>query len=210
MADNYLEKRYDEVFGKKTVVKRVGQSLDQMLLRNRSVRGYDKSFVVSRQLLEQIVAVNSLIASARNQQVLRFRLLTHGDGAERMLPLVKMGAALPQLHLPLEGTEPDAFIIICSTVDENRMVDIDLGISVQSMLLKAVSLGLNGLIIGAFDRQAVRQQFHLPYDPLLVLAIGRSAETFRLVPAAPDDSKAYYRSDGVHCVPKLQLPDLLV
>ena len=219
MADNYLEKRFDEVFGKKTVVKRVGHTLDELLLKNRSTRGYHKDFVVRRELLEQIVSVNCKTPSARNQQVLRFKIVTKDSGAEKMLPLVKMGAALPELHLPFPGTEPEAFVIVCNTVPENKMVDIDLGISVQSMLLKAAEMGLNGLIIGAFDKRKVTEAFLLPYEPLLVVAIGKSAETIRLVAVQNEESAttdemrpplAYYRKDGVHCVPKLSLSDLLL
>lgn len=48
MADNYLENKFDEFFGNGTrkVVKRVGHSLDELLTKNRSTRGYDKKFVV--------------------------------------------------------------------------------------------------------------------------------------------------------------------
>ena len=134
MADNYLEKRYDEVFGKKTVRRRVGHTLDELLLKNRSTRGYNKSFVVRRELLEQIVAVNTKIGSGCNRQVLRFRLVTQGDEAAKVLENIKMGAALPELHLPFEGTEPEAFIIVCSTTEENKLVDIDLGMSLQTMI----------------------------------------------------------------------------
>ena len=55
MADNYLEKRYEEVFGTKKVTKRVGHTLDELLLRNRSTRGYHTPYVVRREELEQIV-----------------------------------------------------------------------------------------------------------------------------------------------------------
>ena len=118
MADNYLEKRYDAVFGKKTVTKRVGHTLDELLLKNRSTRGYNKSYVVSRNELQQIVAVNTKIGSGCNRQVLRFRLVTQGEEATKVLNNIKMGAALPELHLPFPGTEPEAFIIVCSTMEE--------------------------------------------------------------------------------------------
>ena len=76
MADNYLEKRYEEVFGSgHTKVKRVGHTLDELLLKNRSQRGYLKDYVVRREELERIVGVCSKIPSARNQQVLRFQLM---------------------------------------------------------------------------------------------------------------------------------------
>lgn len=89
------------------------------------------------------------------QQVLRFRPVL-ADEAPKVLPHIRLGGALPELHLPLPGTEPNAFIIICSTVAEDRYVDIDLGISAQSMLLQAVEIGLNGICIGAFDKEPIR------------------------------------------------------
>lgn len=212
MADGYLEKRYEEVFGKgakKTVVKHV--SLETLMEKNRSYRGYDTSFVVKREMLERIVAVNSKIASAKNQQVLRFKLVTKDAGAEHIVQNMKLGGLLPELHLPFPGTEPEAFIIICTTVPENKFVDIDLGIAAQSMLLKATEMGLNGIMIGAFNKAKVTEAFNLPYEPLLILAIGKGKETIRLQPIGPDDNKAYYRDEkGVQFVPKIKWEDLLL
>lgn len=211
MADNYLEKRYDEVFGTgKTRVKRVGHTLDELLTRNRSCRGYHKAFVVTEEMLRRVISVCNKLPSARNQQVLRYRLVVQGPEAAAVLRAVKMGGALPELHLPLPGTEPEAFVVVCSTVAETAMTDIDLGIAAQSILLKAVETGLNGLIIEAFDRTAIREALHLPLEPLMVIAIGKGAETFRLVPIKEADDHRYYRQEGIHCVPKLQIDDLLL
>ena len=212
MADNYLEKRYDEVFGggKKTVKKIGGPSLDSLLLRNRSHRGYNRDQVVTIQQLETIVGVNDKIPSGRNQQVLRFRLVTKDTGADKLLPLIKLGAALPELHLPFAGEEPEAFIVICTTVPESKFVDIDLGISLQSMLLKAVEMGLNGIAIGAFDKDAVRAALGLPLDPALIVAIGKGTDRIQLTHISADEPHAYYRKDGIHYVPKLSKKDLLI
>lgn len=211
MADGYLESRYEEVFGKgaaRTVVKHV--PIDKLLERNRSYRGYRPEVEVTREVLERIVAVNPLLPSACNQQVLRFKLVTRDSGADIVLRNIKMGAALPELHLPFPGTEPQAFILICSTVPESKLVDIDMGISAQSMLLKATELGYNGLMIGAFHRENLQTAFALPYPPLLVLAIGRGAEVIRRVEISEGDSHAYYRRDGIHYVPKVKLSDLIL
>ena len=213
MADNYLENRYDELFGsgrKKTVVKHVGQSLDTLLKKNRSYRGYDKNTKVSMEQLKKIVAVNTLLPSGRNQQALRFKLVTHDTGAEKVLANIKLGGALPELHLPFEGTEPEAFIIICSTVPENKILDIDLGISAQSMLLKAVEMGLNGIMIGAYNKENIKKEFDLPYEPVLIVAIGKGTENIRLVEINEDESHKYYRQDGVHFVPKVKLEQLIL
>ena len=55
MADNYLEKRYEEVFGKDAGRKRAPQrpSLDTLLLHNRSYRGFDRDYVVHPRQLER-------------------------------------------------------------------------------------------------------------------------------------------------------------
>lgn len=205
MADNYLEKRYEETLGNgKIRVKKIGHTVDELLTKNRSTRGYKKAYKVSRSELERIAGVCTRIPSARNQQVLRMRLVTHDSGADLVLPLIKMGAALPELHLPFPGTEPEAFIVVCSTVAENPMVDIDLGIAAQSMLLKAVEMGLNGLIIAAFNRAKLQEALSLPYPPLLVLAIGKGDEHIELKPIGESESHAYYREEGVHYVPKVR------
>ena len=209
MADNYLEKRYEETLGNgKIRVKKIGHTVDELLTKNRSTRGYKKAYKVSRSELERIAGVCTRIPSARNQQVLRMRLVTHDSGSDKVLPLIKMGAALPELPLPFPGTEPEAFIVVCSTVAENPMVDIDLGIAAQSMLLKAVEMGLNGLIIAAFNRAKLQEALSLPYPPLLVLAIGKGDEHIELKPIDESESHAYYREGGVHYVPKVRNLDI--
>ena len=212
MADGYLEKRYEEVFGKgakKTVVKHT--SIDTLFEKNRSYRGYKKDFEVKREMLERIVAVNTKIASAKNQQVLRFKLVTKETGADTIVQNMKLGGLLPELHLPFEGTEPEAFIIICSTIPENKFVDIDLGIAAQSMLLKATEMGLNGIMIGAFNKAKITEAFDLLYEPLLILAIGKGNETIKLQPVDEGEKLAYYRDEeGTQFVPKIHWKQLIL
>lgn len=211
MADNYLENKFDEMRSRaaRPTIRKT-HNLDTLLSRNRSYRGYDRTVVVGKSTLEKIVAVNTRIPSARNQQVLRFKLVTRDSGATDVLAHIKLGGALPELNLPFAGTEPEAFIIICSTIPENKLVDIDLGISAQSMLLKATDLGLNGIIIGAFNKTKIIEAFGLEHEPLLILAIGKGAENIRLTEIREQESHNYYRENGVHFVPKVALSDLLL
>ena len=210
MADNYLENRYNEVFGSKKTIKKVGQTLDSMLLKNRSTRGYDPDVIISEDVLKKIINVNTKVASARNQQVLRFKMVTKNT-ADIVLENIKLGGALPELHLPFAGTEPNAFIIICSTVKENKFIDMDLGISMQSMLLKAVEIGLNGIIIAAFNKDEISKAFNLKYEPLAVLAIGKSKEVIKLVNINPEDNHNYYRDENnIQYVPKIAVDNLII
>ena len=214
MADNYLEKKFEELREKRPVIKRNHLSLDTLLHRNRSYRGYDPSRTVTREELMKMVEVKmvevtTLVPSGKNLQALRYRLVTEEE-SDKVLPLIRMGAALPELHLPFPGTEPRAFLVVCSTVPENPVLDIDLGIAAQSLLLKAVEMGLNGLIIRAFDPGKLQEALGLPLTPLLVIAIGKGAENIYLKPVDAGESLTYYRKDGVHFVPKLKAEDLIL
>ena len=209
MADNYLGRKMEEYEAQKCASVRTRRvSLLSLLAKNRSTRGFDTSFKVRKDQLVSLVEAARLAPSARNQQVLRFRLVTEEE-AHLVVPYIRLGGALPELNLPLEGTEPNAFVVIC-TDKESRYVDMDLGIATQTMLLRAVEMGLNGVCIAAFDHEAVRETLNLPLSPQLIVAIGRSAEHIEVVDITEGDSTTYYRKNGTHYVPKLRTEDLIL
>ena len=208
MADNYLEKRMEDYRSQAPRAKKVA-TLNKLLRRNRSYRGYDTSFEVRADQLRRIIETATLCPSARNQQVLRFRPVLRNE-SDKVLKQIRLGGALPELHLPFPGTEPQAFIVICSTVEESKYVDIDLGIVAQTMLLQATELGLGGICIGAFDHAEIKEVLNLPYEPVLVIAIGRPSEHIELVECSEGDSLTYYRKDGIHYVPKIRVDDLII
>ena len=209
MADNYLGRKMEEYEAQKCASVRTRRvSLQSLLAKNRSTRGFDTSFKVRKDQLMSLVEAARLAPSARNQQVLRFRLVTEEE-ANLLLPHIRLGGALPELNLPLKGFEPNAFVVICSD-KEGRYVDMDMGIATQTMLLRAVEMGLNGVCIAAFDHKAVCEALQLSVSPQLILAIGRSAERIEVVDIAEGDSTTYYRKNGTHFVPKLRTEDLII
>lgn len=210
MADNYLEKRMEQhraVAG--AAAQKPKHTLYSLIEKNRSTRLFDTSFVVREDQLRRIVAVNSRVASARNRQSLRFRIVTAAE-AHSVLPLIGMGSALKDMQFPMAGREPRAFIVVCSTVEPCASTYIDLGISVQSMLLQAVEIGLNGVCIMSFDKEQLTAALSLPFEPLMVVAVGRSAETVKTVDIRAGEPCGYYRKGGVHYVPKIVPDDLII
>ena len=209
MADNYLGRKMEEYEAQKCASVRTRRvSLQSLLMKNRSTRGFDASFKVRHDQLVSLVEAARLAPSAMNQQVLRYRLVTEEE-ALLVLPHIRLGRALPELNLPLEGTEPNAFVVIC-TDKESRFIDMDMGIVTQTMLLRAVEMGLNGICIAAFDHEAVSKALNLPLAPQLILAIGRSAERIEVVDIAEGESTTYYRKNGTHFVPKLRTEDFII
>ena len=210
MADNYLENRMEDLKAAKSArVVRNNKSLDTLLKRNRSHRGYDPAVPLSQETLLQIASAATLVPSGMNAQSLRFRLVP-GVDAHLLHPHITLGAALPEEHLPHPGEEPQGYIVICSARKEDKVVDIDLGIAAQSMLLKAVDMGLNGIVILNFRADAVREALDLPLEPLAIIGLGKGLDRIFLLPAHQGDSLKYYRKDGVHYVPKLTVEDLLI
>ncbi len=210
MADDYLGRKMEEYMSRPAASRpRPTATLHKLLVRNRSHRNYDAGFTVRDDQLRRIIAVNSLIPSALNRQALRFRPVL-SDEAAKVTPLVRMGGALPEMHLPQEGCEPNAYIVICAAAEEDRYLDIDLGISAQSMLLQAVEVGLNGICIASFDKRAVMEALNLELEPLLILAIGRGIDDIELVNIGADGDRRYYRRNGKHFVPKVAADDLII
>ncbi len=177
--------------------------INTLLKRNRSHRGYDSSYKVTIEELERIIMVNTLTGCTKNQQILRFKPII-GKEAANFVQHIKLGAMLPELNLPAEGREPNAFIIVATKELENKWTYLDLGISLQSMMLKAVSMGLNGICIGSFNKKAAKDLLPDDYEPLIVVAIGKGIEKIELVPVQEGEPIAYYRKDGIHYVPKIQ------
>ncbi len=176
MADNYLEKREQEIREGRPRAVRPHPSLESLLKKNRSYRGYDASRPVSREDLLKLLEVTRWVGSGMNAQPLRYRLVC-GQDAAKVHPLVKLGAALPEEHLPHPGEEPSAYIVVCSTVPEGKVVDIDLGIAAQSILLKAVEAGLGGIFILNFllsalesRQRAFSSRTQSPETPLTITA----------------------------------------
>ena len=209
MADNYLERRQEELSQRRPLVKHNGVSLESLLKKNRSYRGFDQSRIVTESELKHIVQTTTLVASGMNKQRLRFHLVTKPD-AGKVLPHITLGAALPDEHLPHPGSEPEAFIVVCATEPENKVIDIDLGIAAQSMLLKATEMGLGGIFILNFRAEAIREALGLPLTPIAVIAIGKPAEKIFLVPVSESSDLNYYRKEGIHYVPKLQIENILI
>ena len=69
---------------------------------------------------------------------------------------------------------------------------------------------INGIVICAFNKAKITEHFDLPFEPLAILAIGKGSEEIKLVKTGKDASRAYYREDGVHYVPKVILQDIMI
>lgn len=190
--------------------------LKDLILANRSCRGFDRSRRVSRKELLEIVNHARIAGCAMNRQPLKYFISSEDAITNKITESVSFGGALKELNLPFEGTEPPAYIVIChdtSIVSDEPIFLNDVGIASMAMGLTATEMGLATCILGSFNADKVREELFLPefMEVKLILAIGKSMEKAEIREIDAGESTNYYRDEnGTHIVPKRKLEDIVI
>jgi len=187
--------------------------LQELLTANRTCRTFDESRKITREELISMVECARLTPSSMNLQPLSYRLVCESTELTKVQAHTKWGGALPELQLPPEGHRPTAFIVICQDTEKFGSADKflkDVGITALAIHLRAAEMGLAGCMIGAFSKEGVKNALNLPekVEPLLVIGLGKPDETRKIVPAK-DGATKYYRENGIHCVPKRDISEII-
>ncbi|MBR3195783.1 MAG: nitroreductase family protein [Clostridia bacterium] len=190
------------------------KELRELLLKNRSYRGYDENVTLTRKDLEELVELVRLSASAGNRQPLKYYLAWEKEAVEEILSITQFAPSL-RAGLPHEGKHPTAFIVICQDMQISANTSstfFEVGIAAQTILLGAAERGLGGLMIGLFNREKIIGIMGTPasVEPRLVIALGKPDEEIRLVDATADNLPFYRDESDVHYVPKRKLEDLIL
>jgi len=187
-----------------------------LVLKNRSYRGFDESRRITREELLELVDLTRYTASSANLQPLKYAVVYEAEQTERVLALTRWAGALPHLPLPFEGTHPVAFIAVCvdTTIAANVTPMLkDVGIAAQTITLAAAEKELGCCMIGSFNAEKLKAELEMPehISPQLVIALGKPAEKIVLTDAGADGKTTYYRDEaGTHYVPKRRLEDIVL
>ncbi len=189
--------------------------LKDLVLKNRSYRGYDHTYHFTRAELEDYVDHARLCPSSVNKQPLKYYLAWEEEEVAKIQAETRWARALQPTTLPRPGKEPTAFIVICQDdqIDPSLTRYMkDVGIVAQTMLLAAVEAGQGGCMIGNFTAEAVRQVLSLPENlhPLLIVAFGKPDENIVLVDVQNGETNYYRDAEDTHYVPKRSLQDELI
>lgn len=188
----------------------------EIVIKNRSYRGYDESHTLTREELVELVDMARLTPSAMNGQPFSYYVASEKEQLDIVQPLTKWAAALPQMTLPHEGKCPTGFIVICQNMEVSENLQqhrTDLGIVAQTMCLGATAKGLGCCMIGNFNGKKLQEALGLSeqFFPLLVVAVGKPDETIVIKEIEKGEPTKYYRDENdVHYVPKRKLEDILL
>jgi nitroreductase len=187
--------------------------LKDIVLKNRSYRRFHQDAPVSLQTLHALVDLARLSASGANQQPLKYILSCDAETNARIFRHTRWAGYLKDWPGPAEGERPAAYILILGDMEITQSFGCDHGIAAQSIMLGATEQGLGGCILGALDKDGLRQALDIPkqYEILLALALGKPREEVVIEETGPDGDIKYWRDDeGVHHVPKRPLDELIL
>ena len=182
-------------------------NIKEAILHRRSIRRFVNT-PVSDEQMNALVDYARLYASGGNLQPIRFRCITEEKMRDQVFSVLRWAAYLPGFQIKPEN-RPMAYLIL-SCASSRKNCQFDLGAAATTFMLAAEDEGLGTCCLGAFDHKAIAEVLNLPDDvePLLVIAVGYPAQESKAVDFR-DDVKYYEGEDGVLCVPKLSLEQVM-
>ncbi len=188
-------------------------AIENLVLKNRSYRRFNRGAPVERRTLRQLVNLARLSPSAANLQPLKYILTCSPQKNSLIYPCLSWAGYLKDWAGPKDEERPSAYIILLGDKEIKRDFSFDAGIAAQSIMLGAVEKGLGGCIIESIDRDSLRDTLRIPsrYVILLVLALGVPGEDVILETVSKNGDVRYWRdSEGRHHVPKRRIEDIIV
>lgn len=185
---------------------------EELVLKTRSYRKFDENHRIEEGLLKRLVGFARLSASAANRQPLKYLIYSSPADCKRIFPAVAWAAYLKDWDGPEPGQRPSGYIIILGDKSITDGFGIDHGIAAQSIMLGATEAGLGGCMIASIKREILRTELKIPdqYDILLVLALGRPAETIVIEDIKDGDVRYWRDVNNNHHVPKRPLDELIL
>lgn len=187
--------------------------LDDLIRKNRSCRRFIQSRSLDMNTLNDLVNLAHLSASAANLQPLKYVLCCNPEKNAEIFSCLAWATYLKDWPGPLEGERPSGYIVVLGDTAIVQDFGCDHGIASQSILLGAIEKGLAGCMLGAVNREKLREVLNLSaqFKILLVLALGVPREEIVIEPIGADGSIRYWRdSRGGHHVPKRSLKEIVI
>jgi nitroreductase len=184
-----------------------------LVLKCRSYRRFYQEVAVDKKTLRELVDLARNSASAVNRQPLKYILSSSPEKNAVIFSTLHWAGTLKTWPGPSEGERPAGYIIVLGDKEIGAGFGLDPGIAAQTILLGAVEKGLGGCMLGAVDKENLRQLLSIParYEIVLVVALGKPKEKIILETLKPGDSFDYWRDkDEGHHVPKRRLKDIIV
>ena len=175
----------------------------------RTIRKYLQKAVPEEVLLKCVDAAR-VSPSGANLQPLSYIIVNDQKLLRKVFSTLSWAGYLPD-YQPREEEMPRAYIIILLDEEISRTPNHDAGIAAMSISMVAYDEGLGSCILGAVDREKLREILEVPEGlaVVLVVALGYPAENPVVEPVKDGDIKYWLDENGVLHVPKRDLKDVI-
>ncbi len=193
------------------MVKNKPEMIQDLITQNRSYRRFNHQIKISTEQILKWIDLARLSASGRNNQVLKYVVITDEVLCTKIFPMLGWAGYLENWKGPAENERPVAYVTVIKDhyISDNHYCDD--GIAMQSMLLGAVEDGFGGCIIGSVNKRKLAKLLQLDerYEVLWMVALGKPAETV-VLDQADGDIKYWRDKADVHHVPKRPIDEIVL
>ncbi len=185
-------------------------NIKELIKSRRTIRKFEQKPLTKEQLAEYIDAAR-IAPSGANLQLLKYIVVQSSEMANKMFPLVKWAGYLAPEYNPADDERPTAYIVVCADTNIRKTgYELDVGASVENIILTALSEGVGACWMAAIDRDEIRKLLDIPecYEIPCLVALGYPKESPKEVGITTDIK--YYLEEETLCVPKRSMEEVLI
>jgi len=179
------------------------------IVGRRTIRKY-KQRNVPREVLVRCVDAARLSPSGANRQPLKYVIVNDEELLNPVFSTLRYAGYLPD-YKHSEDEKPKAYIVMLLDKTISKDPGHDAGIAAMSISMVAHDEGLGSCMLGAVDRERLREVLKVPnsLDIVLVISLGYPAETSVADKVKDGDIRYWFDEEGVLHVPKRSLEEVL-
>jgi nitroreductase len=181
----------------------------EKITSRRTIRKYAQEEVPKEVLLKCVDAAR-LSPSGANRQPLKYIIVNDHGLMKEVFSTLKWAGYLPS-YQPGENETPRAYIVIILDKSISENSGHDAGIAAMSISMVAYEAGLGSCILGAVNREKLKEILKVPdgFDIVLVVALGYPSENPVVDKVKDGDIKYWLDENRVLHVPKRSLEEVL-
>lgn len=182
----------------------------EAILKRRTIRKFRQD-KLGTDTLKKLVNAARLAPQGSNVQPMKYIIVNDRETADKLFTTTAWAGAIRPQGDPKEGERPTAYIVVLADTHIKKAgYDTDAGLVMENIALTAVDEGLGVCMLGAINRDKIREILSIPdrFYIHTMIALGYPAES----PVAEDEngSVKYYKDEnGVLHVPKRKMEDVL-
>jgi nitroreductase len=185
---------------------------ERLVKNNRSCRRFDNSHKINEKTLMRLINLARNCASAANKQPLKYVICCDENKNAKIFSSLGWAAYLKEWEGPIKEERPSAYIVILGDHNVSDKFWCDHGITAQTILLGARTIGLAGCMFGSINNKKLKNSLNIAdhLEPKLVVALGKPVEIIQIDDIGKDGDIKYWRDKNqIHHVPKRTLDDLI-